>query len=48
MNKLKVIVENLPGPTPWYQEYAPIIIAALAFFVSVLSVAYARKTFILN
>jgi hypothetical protein len=42
----RVFVENLPKPKGWLRENAPIIIAALAFLVSIYSVFLSTRDFI--
>ncbi len=45
---LKVFVENLPNPKGWLRENMSIIIAILAFIVSVRSICLSTKDFIVT
>lgn len=46
MEPIRVIVENFPEPNAWYTKWGPIIIAICALVVSIISLLWARRTFI--
>ena len=43
MHELKVFVENLPASPPWYVTWAPIAIAVVALFLSIVSLCWSAK-----
>ena len=48
METIKVIIENLPTPDPWYIKFAPTFIGFVALIISGFSIYYTKKAFIRN